>query len=145
MWYNTPTSWLLRSPFHGLISSRVGLITVPGRKSGKPYTLPVNYVRICDEVLIVSPRERSWWRNLRKVTPVTLELCGQAMQGQAQAVVDSFHSIAGHLERYLQKVPGAARALGVHLDSGGYPRSIDLIQTASRYIVVRIQLDGNQA
>jgi len=35
MWYNTLMSWLLRSPFHGLLSKSTLLVTVTGRKSGR--------------------------------------------------------------------------------------------------------------
>jgi hypothetical protein len=42
--YNPIVSWLLRSPLQGLMSSSTMLITFAGRKSGKTYTTPVNYV-----------------------------------------------------------------------------------------------------
>ena len=43
MWYNSIMSALLRSPFHGMLSSQMLLIKVTGRKSGRQYTTPVNY------------------------------------------------------------------------------------------------------
>ena len=38
-------AWLLRSPFHGMLSNGMMLITVSGRKTGKKYTTPVDYTR----------------------------------------------------------------------------------------------------
>ncbi len=50
-WLNKMMMWMLRSPFHGIVSKNIMLITVTGRKSGKKYTLPVSYVRDGDLVL----------------------------------------------------------------------------------------------
>jgi hypothetical protein len=44
IWNRTanPVVWLvLRSPRHGLISTRTALITVTGRRRGREFTLPV--------------------------------------------------------------------------------------------------------
>ena len=38
-------AWVLRSPFHGMLSNGMMLITVTGRKTGKAYTTPVGYYR----------------------------------------------------------------------------------------------------
>jgi hypothetical protein len=39
-------SWVLRSPLHGMLSNSMMLITVKGHKTGKEYTLPVNYLSL---------------------------------------------------------------------------------------------------
>jgi hypothetical protein len=65
MWYNSMMKWILRSPLHGLISKSTMLITYTGHKSGKLYTIPVNYVRDEDVLSVTSYRHRTWWRNLR--------------------------------------------------------------------------------
>lgn len=36
-------AWVLRSPFHGMLSNGMMLITVTGRKTGKTYITPVGY------------------------------------------------------------------------------------------------------
>jgi hypothetical protein len=36
-------TWLLRSPWHGIITKDFMLVTVMGRKSGKACRTPVNY------------------------------------------------------------------------------------------------------
>ena len=41
-WLNTLMSLLLRSPFHGLVSTHLMLIRFTGRKSGKLITTPVS-------------------------------------------------------------------------------------------------------
>ena len=71
MWYNTIMKWVLCSSLHGLLSKNIMLITFTGRKSGKVYTLPVNYVRDGDVFSVVSFRHRTWWRNLRGGAPAS--------------------------------------------------------------------------
>jgi hypothetical protein len=57
---------LLRSPAHRVMSRGVLLLTYTGRRSGRRYTLPVQYART-DQGLILWPAHhdrKRWWRNL---------------------------------------------------------------------------------
>ncbi len=67
---------ILRSPFHRLMSADLLLITYQGRKSGKSYTLPVQYGQRDRTIYIVpgSPEQKTWWRNLRGGLPVQVVL-----------------------------------------------------------------------
>ena len=56
---NSFIAWLLRSPLHGLLSGNTLLITVTGRKTGRPITTPVNYVRDGDRLWVISNRDRT--------------------------------------------------------------------------------------
>lgn len=50
----------------GLAGSRTHLVTVPGRKSGKPWSTPVSVVTVRGERWLVAPYgERNWVRNAR--------------------------------------------------------------------------------
>jgi len=64
--------FILRSPFHRLFSGSIMLITYQGRKSGKAYTLPVQYARTGNTLNIVpgAAETKTWWRNLRGGAPV---------------------------------------------------------------------------
>jgi deazaflavin-dependent oxidoreductase (nitroreductase family) len=72
---------LLRSPLHGLLSRNVMLMTVTGRRSGRRFTLPVQYARRDEAVYVLSWPDRRWWRNLVGGAPVTLRLGGQTVVG----------------------------------------------------------------
>jgi hypothetical protein len=41
---NAGVGLLLRSPLHGLVSGRIMLLTVTGRRSGRLFTVPVSYL-----------------------------------------------------------------------------------------------------
>lgn len=80
---------LLRSPAHGLLSGRVLLISYTGRRSGRSFALPVQYVREGDEVVVTVgwPERKTWWRNFSDAPrPVVLRLAGRDVQGTARAV-----------------------------------------------------------
>jgi hypothetical protein len=77
MWFmnkfvNPLVRLILRSPLHGLMDGSLLLIIYRGRKSGKDYTLPVQYARDGSTIYIVPgmPEKKTWWRNLRGGAPV---------------------------------------------------------------------------
>ncbi len=78
---------LLQSRFHGVLSGRLLLITVTGRKSGRRFTIPVQYSERGGVISIGvgRPAEKQWWRNLRGGAPVQLRLRGSERTGQAVA------------------------------------------------------------
>jgi deazaflavin-dependent oxidoreductase (nitroreductase family) len=94
---NSTMKGMLRSPFHGLVSSSTMLITVSGRKSGRTYTTPVNYVRDGDTITVVSRKGRVWWRNLRGGARVTMRVRGKDLTGEAEVVEDDHEAIVGAL------------------------------------------------
>jgi hypothetical protein len=56
---------LLVSPFHGILSGKLMLVTVKGRRTDTVYTLPVAYHEFDAFVVALVPdaQRRSWWRN----------------------------------------------------------------------------------
>ena len=64
---NRLTRPLLRSPAHGLLSDRLLLLTFTGRKTGRRFSIPMNYTEQGDSILLVPqpPERTTWWRNLR--------------------------------------------------------------------------------
>jgi hypothetical protein len=53
---------ILRSPLHGLMSAALLLISYRGRKSGRKYSLPVQYVQDGNQIYIVpdAPEQKTW-------------------------------------------------------------------------------------
>jgi len=47
-----------------MLDTSTMLITVTGRKTRNRYTLPVSYVRDGDTLLVISQKNRNWWKNL---------------------------------------------------------------------------------
>lgn len=88
-WWRGPISAILRSRFHRLLSGRLLLITVRGRRTGRFYTLPVGYVRAPGVVYVMvgDYETKRWWRNLEGGAPVALVLGGHVADARA-AILD---------------------------------------------------------
>ena len=139
MWFNPIMKWLLRSPFHGFIDKSTLVIRYRGRKSGKVYETPVNYVQDGNDLLITSYRQRTWWRNLQGGAPANVLLKGKERHGTAEALIQDA-DVACYLSAYLQKVPQYAKYYHVHLDQGGLPVQAEVRDAAKERVIVRIQL-----
>jgi hypothetical protein len=76
---------VLRSPFHFLLSRRLVVLRITGRRSGRTFELPVGYVREDDglRIAVASPERKQWWRNIRGPTPVGIVLRGCTRDGVA--------------------------------------------------------------
>ena len=82
---NLVARWLLQSPFHSLLSKHALLITVTGRKSGKMYTTPIDYVQVNNQIVVVSTQTHSWWKNARGGASVQVALTGKDVDAKAHA------------------------------------------------------------
>ena len=143
MWYNPIITWLLHSPLHGFVSKNMMLISYTGRKSGKSYTTPVNYLRMKDErgdfLATTSQKERVWWRNLRGGAPVRVLIQGQERSASAEAIEDEV-KVADYLLAYFQHAPQLARYLGVGLDESGSPDPEDVTRSAQDRVFIQTRL-----
>lgn len=80
-------TWLLRSPFSGLLDGSVMLLTVRGRRTGTEDTLPVQYAEEGGTIWVLPGHHerKRWWRNLLDESPVRLRLRGHEFDAVAQA------------------------------------------------------------
>lgn len=147
MWYNAFVKLLLRSPLHGLASHGVMLISYRGRKTGKPYTVPVSYAVDEDGALLTTSfKTRAWWRNLRgsapaTAVPVTLRLRGKEVDAQAE-VIEEETAVADYIRVYLRRFPDIARHFYISMDADGAPNPDDLATAAAKRVIVRCVVVG---
>ena len=143
MTFNTIVIWLLQSPFHGLMSRNTVLIGYEGRKTGKRYIVPVNFVRVAgedgDHLLITSERRRTWWRNLRGSSPVNLWLRGMRLTAPARSL-EEIQEVEDGLNTYFDHAPGSARYFNVGLDEGGEPRKKDVARVAQERVIIDVDI-----
>ncbi|MEU4410955.1 wax ester/triacylglycerol synthase domain-containing protein [Streptosporangium sp. NPDC023963] len=79
---------LLRSPWHALISRRVVLLAITGRRSGATVVVPAQYAYNGQGLTLVSKRSRVWWRNLEGGASLRLTLRGVERAGRADVSRD---------------------------------------------------------
>jgi deazaflavin-dependent oxidoreductase (nitroreductase family) len=131
-------AWVLRSPFHGMLSNGMMLITVTGRKSGKTYTTPVGYYEEGGYLWIVTSRDRKWWRNLQGGAKVDLLLKRKPVTGIAYTELDE-KSVEARMVEFLRHVPQAARPMGIRFENK-IPNADDIARSAKDRLFVKISL-----
>src|SRR5262249_33315097 len=70
----------------GPLSSRLMLVFLTGRKTGRAYRQPVSYVRDADTLL--TPGGGKWKLNLRAGDPIRIRLAGRDVSARPQFVRD---------------------------------------------------------
>ena len=130
-------SWVLRSPLHGMLSNSMLLITVKGRKTGKEYTLPVNYYRQNGNLWVLTNRDRTWWRNLQGGAEVSLLLKRQPVSAFAEPELEN-QSVKQILSDYLKHIPQAAKHMGIRMEKGT-PNAEDIERVAQERLFVKIE------
>ena len=131
-------AWVLRSPFHGMLSNGMMIITVTGRKTGKIYTTPVGYYEEGGYLWIVTNRERTWWKNLQGGAKVGLLLKRKSVQGTADTELDE-KCVETRMYEYLRHVPQAAKPMEIRMQDKK-PNAEDIARTAKGRLFVRIEL-----
>jgi len=138
---NGTMRFLLRSPIHKLVSGNTMLVTIKGRKSGKAYTTPVNYVQDQNVIYVTSQKERTWWRNLRGGAEADLQLRGQNIRVTGEVVEDE-PGVVTQLAAYLTKVPQYARFYGVSLNEEGKVNLEDIAKSAKNRVCILFKIPG---
>jgi hypothetical protein len=108
---------ILRSPMHPMLSRSVMLLTVPGRRTGKWYTVPVGYVSQDGalDVMVANRQAKAWWRSLEGGAWVVLVLRGRVLAARAEALTyeRDARSFTSALRNYVAKNRQGARAIGI--------------------------------
>jgi deazaflavin-dependent oxidoreductase (nitroreductase family) len=131
-------AWVLRSPFHGMLSNGMMLITIKGRKTGKTYTTPVGYYIENEFLWVITSRERTWWKNLQGGAQVDMLLKRKPVQGTADVELDE-KSVEARMYEYLRHVPQAARPMGIRVEDEK-PNAEDIARKAKDRLFVKIKL-----
>ena len=130
-------SWVLRSPFHGMLSDGMMLITITGCKTGKEYTLPVGYYREGEYLWVITSRDRTWWKNLKGGAEVGLLLKRKPVVAIAEPDLDE-KSVEARMFEYVRHVPQAAKSLDIRVENGSV-NADDIARTAKDRLFIRIK------
>ena len=131
-------AWVLRSPFHGMLSNGMMLITITGRKTGKKYTTPVGYYREGNSLWVITSRDRTWWKNLCGGADVGLLLKRKQVSGFAELELDE-SAVQARLGDYVKHIPQAAKPMGIRVQNG-QANAEDVVRVAQDRLFVKVKL-----
>ena len=114
---NRFVTFMLHSPFNVFMSGLM-LITVKDRKSGRAISMPVNYVRDGETLLVTSKTDRTWWKNVRGGAPITLLINGKTYRADA-TVIEEQARVEEELLRFFRLTKRTIA--GIHLNADGQP------------------------
>ena len=120
---------LLDSPLHRLLDSRVLILHVPGRKTGRHYDIPVRYINTGGKLIIVTADR--WRVNLRGRTEVEITL--HRHRQPMYAVLDEDPASAAVCYHAVISCIGwkkAQQQLGFSLPDGQAPTVLELADAA---------------
>ena len=138
---NALVGGVLRSPLHRAMSRSLLLLTYKGQRTGKEYSLPLGFARYTEDELVViagRPGGKTWWTNMRGGLPVKVRFAGKDIAGVARLVTGD--DAVPRLAAFLEKVPRAARSLGLAVGSDGKVAPGELAAAAAGVQVVGIRL-----
>lgn len=149
MWFmnkitNPMVRLILRSKLHRWMSATLLLITYRGRKSGREFTLPVNYARQGQTLYIIpgAAKKKTWWRNLRGGAAVQLVLEGKKVNGRAR-LLEGEAEAGARLDAtwlYLERYPSLARTHGIRVREDGRFDPEDVRRESRSQVMVRVDL-----
>ncbi|NDJ77972.1 MAG: nitroreductase family deazaflavin-dependent oxidoreductase [Chloroflexi bacterium] len=137
---NSTVKLLLRSPLHGVLSKSMTILYFTGRRSGKAYQVPVQYMPDGDDIIVLSKRFRTWWKNFQDPAPLSLRLRGKTVPATAHATTDD-DAVAAMLSRFMAYDPRGAKFYDVPIDEAGQPDMARVREIAPYIVSIRITLD----
>jgi deazaflavin-dependent oxidoreductase (nitroreductase family) len=149
MWFmnkviNPLVRLILRSPLHKLMSNTLLVITYCGRKTGREYSLPVQYVQAGNIIYIVPgmPDKKTWWRNLKEAAPVRLTVRGQSLTGTGVVLkpeTDSEEILEG-FGMSLRHFPALTKDYHIGVEADGSFNVKDLQKAARQAVIIRVEV-----
>ena len=117
-WVNRLVALMLRTPFvQRVVGKTFALLTVTGAKTGRRYTVPVQYLMRDGEFVVGTLRTRRWWRNVRTHPEVEMRIAGAWMDGLARIASDDEER--SFLTDLLATEPKFAKFYGLEPDESG--------------------------
>jgi deazaflavin-dependent oxidoreductase (nitroreductase family) len=138
-WVNATMRWILRSPFSRMVDRGIVLLTVTGRRTGRRFSFPVQYVQEGDVLWVMSGAGpgKTWWRNLVGAAPVKVLLRRHAFDATADVstyTTDPETVIQG-VHRYMARFPRFEKKFGL---ADGNPEAFDVF--ARDTVIVRVRI-----
>jgi deazaflavin-dependent oxidoreductase (nitroreductase family) len=140
---NSMMTAVLRSPLHRIMSRSLLVLTYTGRRSGKEYSFPLQYLEDGATLVIWAgaPDGKTWWRNFETPEAVTVRLRGRDRTGKAHLIDDAAQRttcLGEYLHRFPYTTPeGRPQFFGKRW----HPHGAELAKAAEAMVMVGIELE----
>lgn len=128
----------LQSPLHGALSDSILLLRVRGRKTGRPISVPLRYIKEQDTVRCSTSKAIQWWKNVRANPDIVLRIKGREEPYRARVITDDPDVIRSYLLRLIENYPQDAIYHEIDLD-GSTPNEAQLEAALASAVVVEAQ------
>ena len=128
---------LVNSPLHPLLGKTFAVITVTGRRSGKPISTPINVLDVNGTPTVVSMRDQKWWRNLRGGNEASLSQAGKRLRVRGE-LVETPAEVAAGMTAYFALHPNYAKYFQVSLGPDGKPVQAELERLAGERVLIHL-------
>jgi len=138
---NPLTRAISRSPLHPLISDNIVVLTFPGKKSGRIYSIPVSYLETSDkEMVCLTDRPYIWWRNLINNKNIQILLRGKLLNAKVEVEFKNDNLIAEKLTAMClhSKVDAYFADVGFKND---IPIEEDIIAASSKMTLIKLSIN----
>ena len=134
---------LSKTPMHWFFSHQILVLNFNGRRSGKPYAIPVSYMRGDKahgrQLLCMTDAAGLWWRNLLEPSAITVTCRGEQKQACVHVIEDDLQAITAALEGFCRNSFASAFFAGVSR-SGGEPDRHQLTEAAKRHVLIDLTM-----
>ena len=99
--------FVLRRGWIKPLNNSLMVMTLAGRKTGKVYSIPITYMRDCDDILAFTlSNGRNWYKNVQVRPDVTLEVQDKKFHAQAKVVdMADDAAVIAVMQVYQRKMP----------------------------------------
>lgn len=121
---NAAMAAVLGSPLHRVVSGRLLVMLIPGRRTGKIYRVPAGYAQDGDQ-LFIGTGATQWRRNLQAASEISVILLGERRPARPE-VITAEQRVAELYRHILDAGLVHARYAGIHADPDGSPNRADV-------------------
>ena len=142
LWFliNPFVAFLARSPLHFIISHQLLVIQFKGRRSGKPYRVPVSYHEHRSSYTCVTLRSNIWWRNLKDISHTQIWLKGKLTNVKIDLEFNNDQIVESTLRDLVTGNKVDAYFAKIKLNKDGSPDTDDLLQAAKLHTVLKFSI-----
>ena len=132
---------LLQSPFHGIASESLCVLSYRGRRSGRSFQVPLSFMQEGLLVRLLSSHNTRWWHNfLSEPIDVEIEIARQTFSAQARTLTQNSEEFRDGVRAFLTAVPRDAKVYGIRLDGDRNPREEDIARAAGHVVLVEARI-----